>query len=145
MPLRIVVRTIVLDQQTARVLLVRNKDATFWYAPGGGWDFEIESVEACAIRETLEETGINIHPTRLLYVQEFRPDNGDTHLELFWLGVPLDSTELKDICDIGGIVEEARWFTQAELESITVYPKKLKSAFWNELSSILTVPDPFLK
>ena len=145
MALRVICRTIVLDQETAKILLVRNRGSNYWYPPGGGWNQEIEGIEQCAVRETEEETGIKIHPVRLLYVQEFRPGNGDVHLELFWFAYPTSSTELHDINDLHGIVEEAKWFSREELQPITVFPKRLKEPFWVELASIITSPNPFLK
>lgn len=145
MALRVICRTIVLDQETARLLLVRNKNADFWYAPGGGWDHEDESIEQCSVRETEEETGIKIHPIRLLYTQEFRPGNDDVHLELFWFAYPIGETEIGDINDLHGIVEEARWFSKEELQDIKVFPKRLREQFWHELSSILSSPNLFLK
>jgi ADP-ribose pyrophosphatase YjhB (NUDIX family) len=134
-----------LDQETARLLLVRNQGTEYWYAPGGGWNHEIESIEQCSVRETEEETGIKIYPVRLLYVQEFRPNNGDVHLELFWFAYPTGSIEIRNIKDLHGIVEEARWFSRDELHPLTVFPKRLKDQFWHELGSALTSPNPFLK
>lgn len=144
MALRVVCRTIVLDQETAHVLLVRNKGETFWYAPGGGWDHEKESIKECLIRETLEETGIKTHPLRLLYVQEFRPGNRDEHLELFWLAFLIGPAALGEIHDEHGVVEEARWFSKDELRDIKVFPEKLKDRFWYELSDVLSSPNVFL-
>lgn len=145
MALRVICRTIVLDQETANLLLVRNKGADFWYAPGGGWDYENESIEECSARETEEETGIKIHPVRLLYTQEFRPENGDVHFELFWFAYPIGPTTIEAVNDLHGIVEEARWFSKEELETVTVFPKRLKDQFWHELSNVLSSPNPFLK
>lgn len=145
MALRTICRAVVMDQETARILLVRNQGASFWYPPGGGWEAEKESVLECVVRETFEEAGIRICPVRLLYVQEFHPDNNDIHLELFWLAYPISETEIHSISDAHGIVEEARWFTQDDVHGITVYPKRLASQFWHELGTILASPNPFLK
>ena len=145
MTLRVVCRTIVLDQETARILLVRNRGQDFWYAPGGGWDHAVESIKECVSRETLEETGIQVHPVRLLYVQEFRPGNGDEHLELFWFAFPTGTTKLGTIEDQHGIVEEARWFSRDELCELKVFPTRLKDRFWHEISSALTSPNTFLE
>jgi len=145
MAVRIICRAIVIDQENAKVLLVRNAGQSFWYPPGGGWEAEQESVLECVVRETFEEAKIKICPVRLLYVQEFRPDNQDIHLELFWLANPISETEIKDIHDPHGIVEEARWFSHEDLHSMVVYPKRIKEQFWHELGSMLTSPNPFLK
>jgi len=145
MALRVICRTIVLDQETAKLLLVRNEGADFWYAPGGGWDHKNESIEQCSIRETEEETGIKIHPVRLLYAQEFRPGNEDVHFELFWFAYPIGPTQIGHINDLHGIVEEARWFSKEEIQPIKVFPERLKNQFWHELSGVLSSPNPFLK
>ncbi len=145
MALRVVCRTIVLDQDNAHILLVRNTGKDFWYAPGGGWDHQKESIKDCLVRETFEETGLKVHPVRLLYVQEFRPGNNDEHLELFWFAFLIDSSTIGNIKDAYGIVEEARWFSKDELQQIKVFPEKLKDKFWYELSSVLSSPNAFLE
>lgn len=145
MALRVLCRTIILDPETAKILLVQNKGADFWYAPGGAWEYESESIEQCAIRETEEETGIKIHPIRLLYAQEFRPENDDVHLELFWFGYPIGPTVIEGVKDHHGIVEEARWFSKEDLQVLKVFPVRLKDQYWHELASTLMSPNPFLK
>lgn len=145
MPLRVICRSIVLDQETAKILLVRNANARFWYLPGGGWEADSESIEECIVREVREETGINVHPVRLMYVQEFRPDNDDIHLELFWFCYPTGSTTLGEVKDLHGIVEEARWFSREDMAPHAIFPKRLKNQFWHELASAISTPNPFLK
>ncbi len=142
--LRVICRAIVLDHETGKILLVRNKGADFWYPPGGGWN-EKENIECCVVRETEEETGIKIQPVRLLYAQEFRPDNDDVHLELFWFGYPIGPTKLDGIEDLHGIVEEAKWFSREELAEMKVFPERLKDQFWNELAGAFASPNPFIR
>lgn len=144
MSVRIICRAIILDPQTGRILLVRNRDASFWYPPGGGWE-EAESLRGCLAREAAEETGISILPFRFLYVQEFSPTPGETNLELFWLAHPTGGTELNpDFTDIGGIVEERCWFTRNEMRNLNVFPRRLTEEFWNTLGLLQTIPDPFI-
>lgn len=56
----------------------------FWCTPGGGLD-DGESLEDGVRRELLEETGIEAHVGRLLFVQQFRkqPDNHDRPYDEF--------------------------------------------------------------
>ena len=56
--LRVITRALILDGES--VLLARNKDANFWYPPGGGWEFESESLKDSVSREVTEETGFKI-------------------------------------------------------------------------------------
>lgn len=50
---------VVFDKTRSKLLLVRRKDIPVWVLPGGGID-ERESPEQAAIRETLEETGLQV-------------------------------------------------------------------------------------
>ncbi|MBY0376533.1 NUDIX hydrolase [Patescibacteria group bacterium] len=145
MGLRVVCRAIVLDPDTSKLLLVRNQGANYWYAPGGGWDYDREGIKDGAMRETEEETGVKVIVIRLVYVQEFRPKGGDdVYLEQFWLAHPIGSTELSGAKDLHGIVEEARWFSREEMQGEKVFPERLKDRFWHDLSAVLSSPNPFI-
>ncbi|QQS22285.1 NUDIX domain-containing protein [Candidatus Saccharibacteria bacterium] len=62
--LRVIIRALIIDSN--KILLARNKDANFWYPPGGGWEFEDESVKDSVKREVTEETGYSVHVDSLL-------------------------------------------------------------------------------
>lgn len=51
---------IILNDEKDRVLLVKRRDYPIWDLPGGKLESE-ESIEECAIRETVEETGYLIN------------------------------------------------------------------------------------
>ena len=58
----------ILIQRNRQILLLRRKGvhgAGSWSTPGGHLEFG-ESPEACAIRETREETGLEIHTVRFV-------------------------------------------------------------------------------
>ena len=60
------------------IVLIERKNPPFgWAIPGGFVDYG-ESVEACAVREAKEETGLDVHLTDLLYVYS-RPDRDPRH------------------------------------------------------------------
>lgn len=139
----IICRAIVLDKKTKKLLLVRNNEADFWYPPGGSWK-KGENLNDCAVREVKEETGVDIVLLRLLYVQQFSIKSNRFNLEMFWLANPSGNIELSPShFDVGGIVEESRWFSRGELNSLKVFPERIKERFWIDIETLLLVPDLF--
>lgn len=127
---RILARTIV--RHDDKMLLVRNRGASFWYPPGGGWEHEHETIQQCAVREVHEETGYYVTTERMLWLQEFH--EGDKILfETFWLARIADTNTQNEAAmaqhidhDPEGMVEEAHWYTEAELKKLTVFPERAK-------------------
>lgn len=147
MNLRILARVVVYDPAESRILLVRNKGMKFWYAPGGGWEYDTENILLCAKREVKEEAGIEVDIKKLLYVQEFHESSGTIFFEIFWLGIPSGEANLnKDHIDLdpNGQVEEAKWFSKDELKDLKVFPDRLKDSFWEEAKKSFAGEDPFL-
>lgn len=132
--LRVITRVVVVDQ--GKLLLARNKDANFWYPPGGGWEFKDESLQECVVREVQEETGYTVTCDNLLWVREFRePEKDKVSLETFWRArLSSDNTQTMEGLrqhidqDPNGAVEECRWFATNELVDIKILPKFLKEA-----------------
>lgn len=58
--------SVVLDDR-GRIALVHRKDNGLWALPGGGMELG-ESIEDCAVREVLEETGLQVEITGLVGV-----------------------------------------------------------------------------
>ena len=76
LPHRIAAGAVVIHQQ--RVLLVRyapSSGGTYLVAPGGGVQ-DAEPLAQAAVRETLEETGWEVHLTCLLGVQQWSSQSG---------------------------------------------------------------------
>ncbi|MCC4604732.1 NUDIX domain-containing protein [Xanthomonas campestris] len=67
----------VIQRRDGRLLLVlrgRAPEQGHWGLPGGKVDW-MEAVEATVVREVLEETGLQVHPQRVLcVVSHFEPD-----------------------------------------------------------------------
>ena len=68
---------IIIEVKGGIVLIERKNPPHGWAIPGGFVDYG-ESVEDCAVREALEETGLNVHLEDLLYVYS-RPDRDPRH------------------------------------------------------------------
>jgi 8-oxo-dGTP diphosphatase len=147
MNIRIISRVVVYDQENKKILLAKNKGANFWYPPGGGWEYEHENILECGVREIKEEAGVDIEIGRLLYVQEFHATPDTIFLETFWLGAPLKNQDLlKSHADLdpNGQVEMVKWFDKGSLQELTVFPKRLKDAFWKNVGGATSEEDPFI-
>jgi ADP-ribose pyrophosphatase YjhB (NUDIX family) len=68
---------IIIEVEGGIVLIERRNPPFGWAIPGGFVDYG-ESVEACAVREAREETGLTVHLTDLLYVYSW-PDRDPRH------------------------------------------------------------------
>jgi len=147
MNIRILARVIAYDHEENKVLLVKNKDGDFWYAPGGGWEYDKENILECAKREVKEETGIDVEIGRLLYIQEFHAANDTICFETFWLAKPIGDTDVNELhidLDPSGAVGESRWFSESELRDAKVFPDRLKNTFWKKIGSVADTEDPFM-
>ena len=143
--LRVLSRVLIIEDQ--KILLARNKNADFWYPPGGGWEYETETIKECAKREVMEETGYSVDIKDLLWLQEFH-ESGKIFFETFWRAYVSDDNKqtietINDHIDLDprGAVEEVRWFTAAELEGLKVFPKRVKH--FDDIPANVT-QDPFI-
>jgi 8-oxo-dGTP diphosphatase len=103
---------------------VHNGDT--WGLPGGARDSH-ESVEEAAIRETVEETGIN--PSHVKVISVFSDDHFDWRYDTV-IAVADNSLETTtwntETHDIG-------WFEISEIEKLTLHPSFAKTWFYLKL------------
>ncbi|GAB3015148.1 hypothetical protein GCM10027185_08210 [Spirosoma pulveris] len=120
---RLRLRVCGLYREGDQLLMVRHRGIsptnTFWCPPGGGAQFG-EKAPAALTREFLEETGLEIEPGDLLFVNEFMLPPLHA-MELFFT-VNVTGGQLHQGTDpemsLGGqIIEEVRLMTFAEIKS----------------------------
>ena len=142
MKTRIVTRTI--TYQDDKILLVKNKNADFWYPPGGEWN-ENEILTQCAERELVEELNIKVRVIKFLYLREYyEKETNRRFLETVWLAEPVSDTRFSVNKNDGGQVDQGRWFTKDDLQNIKLYPKELKDRLWDELQDCLSSDNKYL-
>jgi 8-oxo-dGTP diphosphatase len=115
-----------------KLLLVRNK-AGFWSTPGGHLDFG-ESPDACAARETFEETGITVSNIQFVAItNDVLADVGKHYLTV-WMRGEVDSVspQIGDTSEI----KELGWFAPDAL------PSPLHLYFENLLAGRCWPPSP---
>ena len=145
MKLRVISRVVIYNPEKEKLILARNKNAKFWYAPGGGWEFAEENILEAGKREVKEEVGIDIEIKRLLYVQEFQESKEQKYFETFWLAEYKGKIDPSHIdLDPNGAVEEIKEFSKEELQGLKVFPDRLKNTFWENIKNIEKNEDPFV-
>jgi 8-oxo-dGTP diphosphatase len=100
-----------LVELNGKLLLVRDHRG-LWSTPGGHLDFQ-ESPEACAARETLEETGVMVTGVEFVAITNDVLDDIGKHYVTLWMRGETTQTAIT-IGDAGEIAE-AGWFDPQEL------------------------------
>jgi 8-oxo-dGTP diphosphatase len=123
-----------LVEHEGRMLVVRHVRAhkyDFWVAPGGG----VQGTEALAIaaaREVREESGLEVEPGSLLYIEELTQP-GLRHCK-FWFGARLLGGKLSTGSPEARAeyIAEAAWLLPSELKDRTVFPPVLNGQYWKD-------------
>ena len=107
-PPRVGVGCIVIDRD--RFLLVKSRGG-YWSTPGGNLEFG-ETPEACAIRETHEETGVHVTNVRFVAItNDIVNDTGKHYVTIWMRGDPVDTrtavVDVDEIADIGWFGRDA--------------------------------------
>jgi 8-oxo-dGTP pyrophosphatase MutT (NUDIX family) len=117
-----------------QVLLVnhRGADYDFWVPPGGKLE-GTESIFDCARREAWEETGLEVHLDRIVYIQEFvEPEYHFCKFFILCRSFGGHLTTAHRVDDEHFLVD-ARFWVQHELQRIPVFPPILRTQFWHDL------------
>ncbi len=124
---------------SGRVLLARRADVPLWVLPGGGVEPR-EQVSEAAVRETREETGLEVELTRLVgvyFVPTWAP--GGVHTVLFAArpigGVLLEGTD--------GEMVDARYFPPDDLpyETPWWHRQRIEDVFDGHYQGVARVQD----
>ncbi|GAA3433379.1 NUDIX hydrolase [Kutzneria kofuensis] len=111
------------QDEAGRVLMIRRTDNDLWAIPGGGQDVG-ETIAQTAVRETLEETGIDIEITGLVGIYSnpahvISYDDGEVRQEFSVCfrarpvgGEPQTSSESREV----------HWVEPADLDDLNIHP-----------------------
>jgi 8-oxo-dGTP diphosphatase len=127
---RISVGAIVIQEE--RILLVRYKNSSgdsFLVGPGGGTEND-EPVTQTVEREVREETGLEVSPQKILFIEDLL--SGRFRMVKIWflcnlIGGQLEHTQ--GATEEG--ITEARWYRKDQLYNEIVYPSILLSQNWD--------------
>lgn len=119
----------VINPENKKILLIKHKKFNKWVQPGGHIEDD-ETPEEAALREVYEETGVRVKLLgtrfpreddfiRPLGIQKNRGSNGDLHVDITYVGVPINRDQLtlnkEEATDIN-------WFSRSELDEIELFP-----------------------
>jgi ADP-ribose pyrophosphatase YjhB (NUDIX family) len=127
------VRTsVVLVHPEKGILLMRQNGKPFWVFPGGTLE-EGETVQFCAEREMLEETGLVLTCPQLLYVSDFI-DARRQVVEVFFIGNYV-SGDLTFSPPHPENIDEIAWISLEQFAKLDVKPEAIHAkvlADWHE-------------
>jgi 8-oxo-dGTP pyrophosphatase MutT (NUDIX family) len=118
--------------QEGKILLVRYADAlrgrSYLVGPGGRVEND-ESIIQAVVREVKEETGLDVNPDKILFVEDLISRR--TRMVKIWLLCrPIGGQLAKTQGAVDEGIIEARWYRKEELKDEVVYPTILASTNW---------------
>lgn len=131
------VRVIVLDDDN-RILMVRqdHPERKVWMVPGGSIE-EGESSAQAAVREVLEETGLEIETGGLIWHVEEVSERGQRFVNFFRAKVTGGELKLgtdPEFSEENQVLAEIRFMTRDEVAELeNVYPEFLRGELWEHM------------
>ncbi|MFC2014897.1 NUDIX domain-containing protein [Chloroflexota bacterium] len=120
--------------QDERILLVKHGAARhgrdFLVGPGGGVENE-ESIVQAVTREVKEETGLDVSPDKILFIEDLvSPQQRVVKVwfQCHQIGGRLEKTN--NAIEEG--IVDARWYREEELVNEDVYPSELMNTDWRD-------------
>ena len=117
---RIRVSVIVIEEGKILLVCHEKEGRTYWVLPGGGVDFG-ETLEEAAVRELKEETNLDITVDKLVFVDDFIPEDRHRHVVDVYFTAKVVGGELKLGPD--SIMREVQYFPIEQLADLTFYPE----------------------
>lgn len=105
---------VILENDDGKALLVKANYKPYWTFPGGGVDAE-ETPKQAAIRETLEEVGIDLHPETVEFVAVANRTGPLAQTFLFIFKAPLGFDEFDEIILQASEIDAYMLVTKAEV------------------------------
>ena len=117
--------------QEEKILLVRYNDRhrrSYLVGPGGGVEND-ESIIQALVREVKEETGLEVNPYKLLFVEDLLSSR-NRHAKIWFLCNTIGGKVKKTQGAVDEGIVEVRWYGRDELNSEVVYPSILLNENW---------------
>jgi len=130
---------VVIPDEEGRILMAKqsHEGKDIWMVPGGGIEAGENAADA-AVREVLEETGLEIRINRLLWhVEEVSENRGQRFVNFFLaekVGGELCLGADPEFDRENQVLREARFLSKKEILGLErVYPEYLKTELWEAL------------
>jgi 8-oxo-dGTP diphosphatase len=114
-PVPAVIAVVIHDGQALLVRRANPPDAGLWGFPGGKIEFG-ETVKAAAMRELLEETGINGEAGEILTTLDILVRNSSGEVQQHYILIAVQCRWISGLPLAGDDALEARWFSVADLD-----------------------------
>ena len=139
---------ILAEDAAGRLLLQRRRDTGQWAIPMGKMELG-ETPTECAVRETLEETGVRVEPLGLLgiysdpgYIVAYDDHQDPTvfgevrqEFEITLYGQPVEGAPAAN-----DEASDVRWFAPSELEGLDIHPR-MRQQLGDYLSGVRATVD----